>query len=189
MNNTLLEEIARMVAELAQGGGPGRLSADLSSEPLDELFHTLRHTDDDSKRAEAEDLIWALWCSHEDEDARRALNHAIGAISRHELEQAEPLLDELVETWPGWAEAWNKRATLHYLRDQHIESVQDIRRTLALEPRHFGALSGFGRICLQAGDEHSALVAFDYALEANPNLSGVQDTAAALRDKLRPQLH
>jgi tetratricopeptide (TPR) repeat protein len=158
-------------------------------EPLDELFAALHGGDNTSKRAEAEDLIWALWSSHEDVAARNSLNHAIGAISRGELDQAETLLDALVISWPQWAEAWNKRATLYFLREQFLESVKDIKRTLELEPRHFGALSGFGQICLHVGDEHSALIAFDFALRANPTLNGVRNAADGLRSRVRRALH
>src|SRR5262245_48843810 len=66
---------------------------------LDELFETLQAELAGASRAEAEGLIWTLWCSHEDQSAQRSMNKAIGAMARQELALAEELLDELVEQW------------------------------------------------------------------------------------------
>ncbi|MDW8469204.1 MAG: tetratricopeptide repeat protein [Burkholderiales bacterium] len=79
---------------------------------------------------------------------------------------------------PRWAEAWNKLATLYYMTERDDESVAAIRRTLELEPRHFGALAGLGEILRAHGERESALLAFRRALRLNPHLA---DVRAALR--------
>ena len=90
---------------------------------------------------------------------------------------------------PDWAEAWNKRATLYYMLGRDEDSVRDIHRTLELEPRHFGALSGFAQICLRAGDRGSALVAFETALRINPHLNLVQAAVVELNQSFPSYLH
>ena len=101
---------------------------------LAELFDILKNGERDEP-AQAEELIWALWCSHEDREAARALRLATGAMNRGEIDVAGPLLDNLVQTHPLWAEAWNKRATVYFHTGRLDESVDDIRATLALDPR------------------------------------------------------
>ena len=81
-----------------------------------------------------------------------------------------PLLDDIVARAPDWAEGWNKRATLLYLLGEHDRSLADIDRTLALEPRHFGALAGIGLIRIAKGEHRAALAAFRRALAINPFL-------------------
>ncbi|MBC7840826.1 MAG: hypothetical protein H7099_00845, partial [Gemmatimonadaceae bacterium] len=137
---------------------------------LDALFNTLATTDDALAAGETEDLIWALWTSHEDTGAEEWLDRAIHHIAAREFEPAETLLDGLLVAHPLYAEAWNKRATLYFLQERDRESIADIIRTLELEPRHFGAICGFAQICLRHGRRAEALAAFESALSINPHM-------------------
>lgn len=147
---------------------------------LTELFHSLAAAEGQVAASQIEDLIWGVWMSHDDPDAEDALNRATQAIAARELDEAEAILDTLVELHPGYAEAWNKRATLYFLQRRDRESVADIRRTLELEPRHFGAICGFGQICLRHGDRSGALFAFDAALRVNPHLGSIRTAVGEL---------
>jgi tetratricopeptide (TPR) repeat protein len=147
---------------------------------LDELFRRLAAAPGAREASEIEDLIWGLWMSHDDPQAEGALERATRAIAARTFDDAEPILDALVAAQPGYAEAWNKRATLRFLQHRDRESVADIHRTLALEPRHFGAICGFGQIALRRGDRDAALFAFTAALRINPNLAAVRAAANEL---------
>lgn len=147
---------------------------------LTELFHRLAAAEGAVEASQVEDLIWGVWMSHDDPDAEEALSRATQAIAARELDEAEAILDTLVDLHPGYAEAWNKRATLYFLQRRDRESVADIRRVLELEPRHFGAICGFGQICLRHGDRAAALFAFDAALRVNPHLGSIRAAAAEL---------
>ena len=90
------------------------------------------------------------------------------------------LLDAIVEMRPGYAEGWNKRATLFYLMDDYDRAMRDILEVLEREPRHFGALSGLGLILQEVGQKRGALEAFRRALAVHPHLGNVQDSIKAL---------
>lgn len=152
---------------------------------LTELFHRLAAAAGPVEASQVEDLIWNVWMAHDDPDAEDALSRATQAIAARELDEAEAILDALVELHPDYAEAWNKRATLYFLLRRDRESVADIRRTLELEPRHFGAVCGFGQICLRKGERTGALFAFDAALRINPHLGAVR----AAREELAAEAH
>jgi Flp pilus assembly protein TadD len=52
---------------------------------------------------------------------------------------------------------------------------------LALEPRHFGALSGLGLIRTRQERWDEAIKAFDQALAVHPNLVGAKHNVEMLR--------
>ncbi len=166
------------------------LTASAPSTPeLDILFDALRDADDPDDRADAEQRIWALWASHNDADAARAMHGAIAAFEAGDLAAAGRALNSMVERWPDWAEAWNRRATLRFVEERDADSLDDIERTLELEPRHFGALSGFGQICMRARDLGSALLAFERAIAVNPNMDSVRRAVEVLRKRDPRTIH
>ncbi|MDE0053919.1 MAG: hypothetical protein OXT64_06650 [Gammaproteobacteria bacterium] len=154
---------------------------------LDRLFARLGAGGND--REETERRIWTIWCSHESDAAARAMHAAIVAIEASDFASAGKTLDRMVRRWPDWAEAWNKRATLRFLEERDPDSLSDIIHTLEREPRHFGALSGFGQICLRHGDMHSAVLAFERVLELNPYASELRQTVEKMQKRVKRTVH
>lgn len=147
---------------------------------LDALFRDLARFRPHQPAYELQDLIWAVWTNHQDEYADEAMEQAINAIALKDHDVAQLVLDALVDARPEWSEAWNKRATLHFIRGDDARAVRDVIETLTREPRHFGALSGFAQICLKHGRETEALIAFEAALAVNPHLEGVAALVAEM---------
>ena len=107
--------------------------------------------------------------------AMRAGRHNL-ALNQFEL---------LVKHEPKFAEGWNKRATVLYVMGKFQSSIEDIKRVLVLEPRHFGALSGLG-MCYEAlGEEEAARDAYKLALSANPHLSRIRERIEHLQEQVR----
>ena len=147
---------------------------------LDALFRDLARFKPHQPAYELQDLIWAVWTNHEDDYADEAMEQVINAIAVKDYDIAHLVLDALVDARPEWAEAWNKRATLHFIRGDDAYAVADVMETLKREPRHFGALSGFAQICLRHAREAEALIAFEAALAINPHLDGVAALVAEM---------
>ena len=159
------------------------------STELAELFASLRSDHDPVVRAATEARIWSLWCSHDETRATHAMQRAIEALGSGDVTAAGHMLDALVHEWPAWSEAWNKRATLRFMEGRDADSLDDIGQTLSLEPRHFGAVSGFAQICIRAGDLTAALTAFEHVLSINPHQEGARQAVEMLRRRAPRTLH
>lgn len=158
---------------LIVGLGDRRPASSVPAE-LDDLFARLADSSSADCAYLVEDAIWAAWLAHPATDATLRMEKAIASVAKRTFVDAERLLNDLTADYPDWAEAWNKRATLFFLQGRDRESIADIVQTLVLEPRHFGALSGFAQICLRHDLPDTALIAFDAVLSINPHLPIVQ---------------
>jgi predicted Zn-dependent protease len=152
---------------------------------LGRLFADLARPQPRSGAREIEALIWALWSNHDDPALDGMMAAAIDALVERRHRRARAVLDRLVAAAPDWAEAWNKRATLAFVEGRDVDCLADIARTLAREPRHFGAAAGLGQICLRQDRPREAHAAFDVALRINPHMEGVSKAAAELRGQMR----
>lgn len=152
-------------------GAPGQGRADQTDPRLDGLFEKLRIAEVFSIAHATEQQIWVIW--HEAPDVPEVaeiMEDGLQAMRESRLDDALMAFDSAVQRAPHFAEAWNKRATIHYLLGEYPASIADVHQTLALEPRHFGALSGLGLINLKLDRKAEALAAFEAALKLHPFL-------------------
>jgi Tfp pilus assembly protein PilF len=170
MSQLPLDPVFQLILEL-----PTRAPSPGLPHRLTRLFQELASGEPVRPVEDIEDQIWALWGSHEDRVAEETMAAAVDALSSGSLKKAKPLLDHLVVKHPDWPEAWNKRATLASIEKRDADSLLDIAQTLRLEPRHFGAIAGFGNICLRHGHLNEARAAFQIALSINPHMEDLRD--------------
>jgi len=97
------------------------------------------------------------------------------AMEEKNFTLALDVLDQILVIQPDFAEAWNKRATVYFMMDNYGASLSDIRETLTREPRHFGALAGFGMILKAMDRNDEAIEVLKRAIEINPRLENVQE--------------
>lgn len=89
-----------------------------------------------------EAALWRLWKRSGSREHDAILASSIIQMQGEEFADALNSLDALVGERDEFAEAWNQRATLHYLERRYEASLDDVAATLARNPNHFGALSG-----------------------------------------------
>lgn len=160
---------------------PMTAGADQKDPRLDELFAVLQTSSDPGALSAAHGQIWEIWTGNDDADLYSLMEQGIVLMGRQRLGEALKVFDDLVDIAPDYAEAWNKRATVHFLLGNLADSIADVDATLELEPRHFGALSGLGQIQMQRGDPEAALSAFEAAVRMHPHLPGTRGVIQQLR--------
>jgi tetratricopeptide (TPR) repeat protein len=151
---------------------------------LDFLFGALKAAPDAETAKAIEERIWALWFVSGSDTTDLLMSRAKTAVEAKELDLAVQLLDAIVEIKPDYVEAWNRRATVHFMNKDYGRSLDDIRQVLAREPRHFGALSGLGLIMQEFGEEKRALEVFRRALAVHPHLERIPDMVKSLTEKV-----
>jgi tetratricopeptide (TPR) repeat protein len=151
---------------------------------LDFLFGALKAAPDDASAKHIEDRIWALWLASGSDTCNLLMTRVKTAVDAENYDLAIRLLDAIIELKPKYAEAWNRRATVFFLKKDYGSAIADIRQVLTREPRHFGALSGLGTMLQDIGDEKDALAAYRRALAVHPRLNGIADKVKALTEKV-----
>ena len=147
--------------------------ADQNDVRLADLFRSLKSTESKSRASVFESEIWHIWMEHLDPEVESAMIQGVEAMKLQQFEQAFGYFSLLIKLAPDYAEGWNKRATVLYLMGRLNESEADVKRTLELEPRHFGALSGQGLIRIAFQDWARAIFFLESALKINPHMNGV----------------
>ncbi len=159
-------------------------AADQNDPRLDDLFAGLKATGDAREAHEIEQMIWFIWSRSPSAGANLMLRQGTGYMNEGKHEAAQANFDAVVELAPEFAEGWNKRATVRYLMGDYQGSIEDIKRTLALEERHFGALSGLGLIYDSLDEKKAAVEAFRAALEINPHMESISDRLKELVEEV-----
>ncbi len=162
--------------------------ADQKSADLPELFGKLQTVENPQQAVLIETEIWKKWYERDDDAGGEHMDNVVAAMGNGRYTVALTLLDELVTKESDFAEAWNRRATVHYLLGNYKQSLNDIEQTLTLEPRHFGALSGIGMIMLKWGETDKALHAFERVLDISPLNVGATKSVKDLESRLGPSI-
>jgi Flp pilus assembly protein TadD len=130
------------------------------------------------QRAEAD--ILREWSKSGSATMDLLLKRGKEAMEAGDLQAALEHLTALTDHAPDFAEGWNARATAYFLLGQYGPSLADIRRTLALNPHHFGALTGLATILEQIGETKAAMRAYRAVLALNPHQESVRQALERL---------
>lgn len=139
---------------------------------LDGLYDDLAAAGDEDAAEQITNNILKVWSRSGSDTVDLLALRARKASELEEDEITEKLLSAIVDIAPNFAEGWNRRATYYFKKSDFARAVADVQRVLALDPRHFGALSGLGAILEETGQSASALEVYRKALEVHPFLPG-----------------
>jgi tetratricopeptide (TPR) repeat protein len=136
-------------------------------------------------RLAAQASIWQIWSRSGDPEIDKLFAQGVQQMQAAALDDALTTFNEIVSRRPDFAEGWNKRATIYFLRGQYEKSLADCDEVFKRNAQHFGALSGAGQIHLQLGNPRRALEFFRRAVEVNPNLDEAAQMIPLLEQHLR----
>ncbi len=151
---------------------------------LDELFGDLKRERNEKAAERIAGRIWQEWFKSGSATVDLMMQWSTDAVEAKKYDVALDFLDQIVVLSPTYAEGWNRRATVHFMMQNYGKSMADIERTLELEPRHFGALSGMAQIMKNTGRKQLALEAYQRVLEIYPMMRSAQTEVGTLSEEL-----
>ncbi len=166
-------------------GGAAGAPADQKDARLPGLFDQLKAAPDMEAAAAVEAKIWDIWLKAGDPAIESLMTEGSEAMRVRQFGTALEKFNAIIAKRPDFAEGWNKRATLFYLMGNYQQSLADIDRTLELEPRHIGALSGLGLVNLQMEREEAAADAFKRVLAIDPQNGSAKSNLIIVEDMLK----
>jgi len=138
------------------------------------LFEKLIIAENDIEINKITNQIWKIWNEIDDPKVTRLFETGVQMISLGFYKRSIDYFNKVIISKPNFAEAWNKRATAHFMMGNFDLSMEDISQTLLLEPRHFGALDGMGLIFIHLNEHEKAIEIYDKMLEIFPNSIGTK---------------
>jgi tetratricopeptide (TPR) repeat protein len=182
ISSTLKQLTVRIIAVLILLAYSLASPADQNDPALDGLFERLAVTTNDEEASNITREIWQRWTANDDPAVSQLMQTGIRALNYSTYRRALQSFDRVIEMAPEFAEGWNKRATLYYHIKEYRRSIDDIKETLRLEPRHFGAWSGLGLVSIAQENYSGALAAFKKALSINPHIANIRRYVQKLED-------
>ena len=139
---------------------------------IDDLFAELQVAEGDDARR-LEELIWQRWSQSGSPAMDLLLQRGRQAMESGDFVTAINHLTALTDHAPDFAEGWNARATAYFNANRYGEAVDDIAKTLTLNPRHFGAMTGLAFIYEAMGKPKEALNLLRAVEKLKPHQEGL----------------
>ena len=143
--------------------------SDQNSSKLDDLFDELFNVQDISQQNKIVSNIWAEWTKIDNPESQKIMDMVPYFFQTRKYDEAIEAFSYLIEKEPNFSEAYNKRATFYFMMGDFENSMKDIETTLALEPRHFGALDGMSRILISYKKYDQAFKVYEEMMNLMPN--------------------
>jgi tetratricopeptide (TPR) repeat protein len=154
---------------------------------LDKLYRRLRGARTSKAAKPIVEAIEQVWLTSGDDNIDFIMQNAILAMEEEDFVVAEELLDRVIELRPGYAEGWNKRAMVHFMKKEYEKALMKLRQTLALDSKHFQALHGLALVMQEIGDHRCALQAYRVLLHNHPQFQEAREAVKELNREVNGQ--
>jgi tetratricopeptide (TPR) repeat protein len=138
------------------------------SEALSALIEEARNAPDQAAGQALSQKMWALWAAAPDEHAQNLLDTAMARREMFDFEGAVKAAEALIAYCPDYAEGYNQRAFVNFLREDYAAALPDLEKTLSLNENHVAALTGQALTLMALERRGEAALVLRRALALNP---------------------
>ena len=133
-----------------------------------QLMQDLSEASNETLAREISNQLWEIWATAPDETAQEILQRGMERRAGYDFAGAVEDFDTLIEYCPHYAEGYNQRAFVNFIRGDYVLALADLDRSLEITPDHVGSASGKALALLQLGRETEGQIALRHALSLNP---------------------
>lgn len=112
--------------------------------------------------------MWEIWAKAPDSYAQELLDEGMQRRSSFDFDGAITAFSALIDYCPGYAEGWNQRAFIYFLRERYEEALSDLDTALDLSPGHIAAMAGRALTLIRMERHEDGQAALRDALAINP---------------------
>ncbi|MBZ0127632.1 MAG: tetratricopeptide repeat protein [Rhodobacteraceae bacterium] len=133
-----------------------------------ELMAAMRDAGNEGEARQRTDALWQFWATAPDAAAQEMLDYGMRRRAEYDFEGATESFDRLIAYCPDYAEGYNQRAFIHFLREDFPAALEDLEKTLEISPDHIAALAGLALTLDRLGRFKASQGALREALKLNP---------------------
>jgi tetratricopeptide (TPR) repeat protein len=132
------------------------------------LMEAMRTAPDEMSARKWVNKLWEYWATAPDMKAQDMLDIGMQRRAAFDFDGAMTSFDALIDYCPDYAEGWNQRAFVKFLREDFAGALEDLEKALEISPDHVAALAGQALTLFRLGRVEAAQAALERALALNP---------------------
>jgi tetratricopeptide (TPR) repeat protein len=154
---------------------------------IDDLLSRLAQAEDAGEAGRIEAELMIEWTKSGSPTIDLLARRGNEALEMGDTRAAVEHFTALIDHAPDHLAGYDGRAAAYYMSGEIGPALADIAHVLAVEPRHFGALTGLAIILEESDEPEKALEAYRAAAAIHPFMAEVNDAIVRLEKSLEGQ--
>jgi tetratricopeptide (TPR) repeat protein len=135
---------------------------------FDALVAQIQRAPDEAAARVLSGQLWEVWMFAPDDRAQSLLDQGMARFRVFDFDKAVAAFDSLVAYCPHYAEGYNQRAFVNYIRQNYARALADLELALERDPTHIAAMSGKALTLMELGRHEAAQKVLRQAVKLNP---------------------
>ena len=138
------------------------------SRTLDTLVLSAQNAATEAEGRAISNQMWAQWTQAPDSYAQELLDTGMERREVYDFDAAHNAFSALVAYCPAYAEGYNQRAFVNFLRGDYAAALPDLERAIDITPQHVAARTGLALTLMGLERNGEAALVLREALAMNP---------------------
>lgn len=137
------------------------------SERLNDLISAVQSAPDETSALLISNEMWDVWDDAPDDMAQQMLDDGLVRRSGRDYEGAVKSFNLLIDYCPDYAEGYNQRAFIAFIKKDYEPALKDLDKAIELSPNHIAAIAGKALTLIGLKRDEDAQLVLRKALSLN----------------------